>query len=111
VTLADKEIFRLTIPSKVQAYMAAGRPIIACLNGAGADVVNEAKAGMTVAAEDGAALARAVRAMRDLPACERAIMGANGRLYYEENFSHDKLVTKLIQYLDHAVNYFRKIRT
>ena len=46
------------IPSKVQAYMAAGRPIVACLNGVGAEVVVEAGAGVTVPAEDGAALAQ-----------------------------------------------------
>lgn len=107
VTLADTEIFRLTIPSKVQAYMAAGRPIIACLNGAGADVVSEAGAGVIVPAEDGAALACAVRALHDLPEEERAAMGAKGRRYYEENFSHEKLVDELIEHLDQAVRHYR----
>ncbi len=46
VTLADKEIFRLTIPSKIQAYLAAGRPIVACLSGAGADIVRESGGGL-----------------------------------------------------------------
>lgn len=103
VTLADTEIFRLTIPSKVQAYMAAGRPIIACLTGAGADIVREAGAGLTVPAEDAAALARAVLALSGLPAHERSAMGARGRRYYEEHFSHNKLVDELIGHFDRVV--------
>lgn len=107
VTLADSEIFRLTIPSKVQAYMAAGRPIVACLNGAGAELVDEAGAGVTVPAEDGAALARAIRALHAQPEAVRAAMGARGRRYYEEHFSHDKLVDELIARLDQCARRYR----
>ena len=107
VTLADTEIFRLTIPSKVQAYMAAGRPIVACLNGAGAELVDEAGAGVTVPAEDGAALARAIRALHAQPEAARAAMGARGRRYYEEHFSHEKLVDELIARLDQCVHRYR----
>jgi glycosyltransferase involved in cell wall biosynthesis len=99
VTLADTEIFRLTIPSKVQAYLAAGRPIIACLNGAGAEIVQEAGAGVTVLAEDASALAQAVEALYSTPESERLEMGKRGRVYYEEHFSHDKLVDELIGHL------------
>lgn len=67
VTLVDSEIFRLTIPSKIQAYLAAGRPIIACLNGIGADIVNEAQAGIVVPAENAEALAGAIRLMSQMP--------------------------------------------
>ncbi len=107
VTLADTEIFRLTIPSKVQAYMAAGRPIVACLNGAGADVVNEAEAGLSVAAQDGPALARAIRSLHDMTAAQRAAMGANGRRYYEQHFSHEKLTKDLIGHLQQSVRSHR----
>lgn len=107
VTLADTEIFSLTIPSKVQAYMVAGRPIVACLNGAGAEVVDEAGAGVSVPAEDGAALARAIRALHAQPEAARAAMGARGRRYYEEHFSHEKLVDELIARLDQCAQRYR----
>lgn len=103
VTLADTEIFRLTIPSKIQAYLAAGRPIIACLNGAGADIVAEAGAGVAVPAEDALALAEAVKALHKMPESELHEMGALGRSYYEQHFSHDKLVNELIGHFDQAV--------
>ncbi len=103
VTLADTEIFRLTIPSKVQAYLAAGRPIIASINGAGAAIVKDAGAGVVVPAEDALALAQAVKALYAMPTHERLEMGARGRRYYEEHFSHRKLVDQLIVHLDQVV--------
>jgi glycosyltransferase involved in cell wall biosynthesis len=98
VTLADEEIFRRTIPSKVQAYLAAGRPILACLNGEGAELVAEAGAGLTAPAEDGRALAEAILRLYRMPQQEREAMGARGRLYYAEHFSHDRLADQLIGY-------------
>lgn len=102
-TLADTEIFRLTIPSKIQAYLAAGRPIIACLNGAGADIVTDAGAGVAVPAEDPQALAEAVKDLYKTPESERHKMGVRGRAYYEEHFAHDKLVDELIGYFEQSV--------
>ena len=103
VTLADAEILSLTIPSKVQAYLAAGRPIIACLNGVGADIVMEAGAGVAVPAEDASALAGAISELLDLPKLERSAMGERGRRYFEEHFSHKKLVDELIGHLDRII--------
>lgn len=99
VTLADQEIFKATIPSKVQAYLAAGRPILACLNGEGADLVTAAGAGLAVPAEDGRALADAILRLYRMPDAEREAMGARGRLYYAEHFAHDMLVDQLIGHL------------
>lgn len=99
VTLADQEIFKATIPSKVQAYLAAGRPILACLNGEGADLVTAAGAGLAVPAEDGRALADAILRLYRMTNAEREAMGARGRLYYAEHFVHDMLVDQLIGHL------------
>ena len=99
VTLADQEIFKATIPSKVQAYLAAGRPILACLNGEGANLVTEAGAGLAVPAEDGHALAEAVLQLYRRPPQEREAMGERGRLYYAQHFAHDMLVDQLIGHL------------
>ncbi len=107
VTLADTEILRSTIPSKVQAYLAAGRPIIACLNGVGAEIVQEAGAGVIVPAEDASALAQAVMALQSMSEQERLEMGERGIKYYKENFSHDKLVEELIGYLEEVVSSYQ----
>lgn len=100
VTLADREIFAATVPNKVQAYMAAGRPIIACLPGEGARLVGEAGAGIGVRAEDGAALAEAVLRLYRTGEAEREAMGRCGRAYFLEHFDHEKLVDQLIGHLD-----------
>lgn len=99
VTLADQEIFRVTIPSKVQAYLAAGRPILACLNGEGANLVIAAGAGFSIPAEDGHALAEAILRLYHMTPQEREAMGARGRLYYEQHFAHDMLIDHLIMHL------------
>lgn len=100
VTLADEPIFAATVPNKVQAYMAVGRPILACLNGEGARLVaEEAQAGLSVPAQNAKALAAAVLQLYQMPAEDRARLGANGRRYFKAHFDHDKLVDELMAYL------------
>jgi glycosyltransferase involved in cell wall biosynthesis len=96
VTLADRPIFAATVPSKVQAYLAAGRPIIACLRGEGARLVTAAGAGLAVPAEDGRALAEAVLELRAMSATERDKMGERGRDYFDEHFDHERLTDQLV---------------
>ncbi len=104
VTLADQEIFSFTIPSKVQAYLAAGRPILACLNGEGANLVATSGAGLTVPAEDAEALAEAILQMYRMSPQERDAMGTKGRLYFAQHFSHNMLVDQLIGLLQSVRN-------
>ncbi|MFA6051830.1 MAG: glycosyltransferase family 4 protein [Methylobacter sp.] len=102
VTLADQPIFAVTVPNKVQAYMASGRPIIACLNGEGARLVVESGAGLATPAEDARALADTIlRLYRQSPS-ERETMGDNGHKYYQEHFNHDHLIDQLIALLQTA---------
>lgn len=98
VTLADQPIFAATVPSKVQAYMAAGRPILACLNGEGARLVSAAKAGLISPAEDGSALAASVLHLYQMPQAERQKLGENGRRYFKEHFDQDVLTDQLIDH-------------
>ncbi len=99
VTLADESIFAATVPNKVQAYMGAGRPILACMRGEGARLVTAAKPGLAVPVEDGFALAEAVFHLRAMPEAERDALGNNGRAYFQEHFDHDRLVDQLIESL------------
>ena len=89
VTLADCEIFAATVPNKIQAYMAVGQPIIACMNGEGAQLVTEAQAGLSVSAEDGDGLAQAILALYRMSLQERNRMGTNAQAYYRDNFNHE----------------------
>lgn len=95
VTLKREPIFSLTIPSKVQSYLACGRPIVAALDGEGARIVEEAGAGLTAPAEDPEALATAVLAMYKMTVAERSVMGLRGRAYFEKNFERNLLLVRL----------------
>lgn len=98
VTLADQPIFAATVPNKVQAYMAAGRPILACLNGEGAKLVTEAGAGLTIAAEDAEALAAATLQLFQMSPGDREVLGANGRSYFRQHFDHEHLTDELVSH-------------
>jgi glycosyltransferase involved in cell wall biosynthesis len=95
-TLADREIFSATVPNKIQAYMASGRPIISCLNGEGSRLVLESGAGLVAPAEDASALANAVFKLYGMSVSERQYMGNQGRIYFQTHFDHDYLVMQLI---------------
>ena len=100
VSLSNEPIFALTVPNKIQAYMAAGRPIVASLNGEGARLVVESGSGISCPAEDPVALAQAILALYQMSAEQRQKMGENGRIYYRNHFDHDILVDQLINHLD-----------
>lgn len=107
VTLTGDDIFRLTVPSKVQAYLAAGKPILAALDGEGARVVAEAGAGVCTPAEDAAALAAAVRMLAAMPRDQLESMGRSGRDYYNVNFAPAALARTMLSLLDEAVQAAR----
>lgn len=100
VSLRPDPLFALTVPSKVQSYLAAGLPIIGMLDGEGARVIEEAGAGVTCPAGDSAALTAAVRRLCALPAQARRAMGEAGGRYYQAEFSLYRIVDQLEHLLD-----------
>lgn len=96
VSLRDELIFNLTVPSKVQFYMAQGKPILAMLNGDGADLIAESKCGIAVPANDKKAFATALKKMGSLPEDELSQLGANGKEYYEKNFTKEQRMEQLM---------------
>lgn len=95
VTLRDEPIFALTIPGKVQTYLAAGIPILAMLNGEGAQVIADSGAGLTAPAGDSGGLATAVRSMMALDLGERTSMGLRGPACLRNHFDRGTLISKL----------------
>lgn len=103
VSLTKDPVLTQTVPSKVQAYLAAGRPIIASLDGEGARVVKEANAGLACPAGDPQALASAIRKIRNALPEDREKMARSGRSYYEQHFEPNLLAGRLIQILTEQV--------
>jgi glycosyltransferase involved in cell wall biosynthesis len=100
VSLVRSPIMSQTVPGKVQAYLAAGRPIIAALDGEGARVVLESGAGMACPSEDSAALVQAILKLRATPAVALQRMGEAGRRYYDKNFDPSVLASWLMTQLN-----------
>ncbi|MFH1062526.1 MAG: glycosyltransferase family 4 protein [Candidatus Omnitrophota bacterium] len=95
VTLKDEEIFKLTVPSKVQSYLACAKPIIASLAGEGARIIEEAGAGFSCKPEDPLSLAQLVLNVYNMPKDELYRMGIKARKYFEKYFERYKLLDQL----------------
>lgn len=104
VTLKKEYIFSLTIPSKVQSYLACAKPIIAALDGEGARVIEESGAGVTCSAENPQALAEAVLKMYRLTEADLHDIGLRGRRYFEQHFER----TVLLERLNNWIKEFQK---
>lgn len=97
VSLKKDRIFSLTIPAKVQSYLACGKPIIASIDGEGARIVQEAQCGVTAAAENAMALSKAIKDLMSLDQKTRLEMGKNARAYYDKEFDRELLLERLEQ--------------
>jgi glycosyltransferase involved in cell wall biosynthesis len=102
VTLKDNQVFSLTIPSKVQSYLACGKPVVAALNGEGAKVVSDSGAGIAVPAGDAQRLAEAVEQLHTMPTKELQAMGEKGRTFFEHEFAADRLLNSLENWMQEA---------
>lgn len=95
VTLAADPILSLTLPGKVQSYMAVGKPIIGAIDGETKNVIEEAQCGFCGRAEDVDELAENIRKFIKNP--NGNLMGKNARAYYEKHFEQKKFMDGLEQ--------------
>lgn len=102
-TFADSPTLGLTLPRKIQSYMAAGRPILGTLTGEARRVVEEARCGMCCDAEDLEGLAGLCLRLADMPRSARDAMGAAGREYCAERFSREGFFRKLERQIDELI--------
>ena len=94
VTLAADPVLSLTLPGKVQSYMAVGKPIIGAIDGETQNVIKESECGFCGAADDAEALAENVKKFIESET-DRKAMGKNARKFYEEHFQTELFMNKL----------------
>lgn len=99
VTLKKNDIFSMTIPGKVQSYMASGKPILSMLDGEGARVIDEANCGYTSKSGDYYNLAESIIRMLELTQNERKQLGLNATIYSHQEFDRNRLITRLENWL------------
>ena len=87
VHLRKDPLFAITIPSKTQAYMAVGKPILMAVEGDAASLVTEANCGLIAQSEDAKSIAASALALFKLPSDKRQVMAINGERYYRERLS------------------------
>jgi glycosyltransferase involved in cell wall biosynthesis len=93
----------LLLPTQTLAYLASGRPVIAAMDGATAQLVREAGAGVTTPPGDPAALATAIERLASSPRAELSAMGERGRRLVADQFDMERIADRLESILtEHA---------
>jgi colanic acid biosynthesis glycosyl transferase WcaI len=95
VHLKDDPLFRVTIPSKIQAYLQAGKPVLCGVEGDAAELVERSGAGRVFSPGDASALSAAILALRAMTADERDEMGRRGRTFYERELGLEAGVARM----------------
>jgi glycosyltransferase involved in cell wall biosynthesis len=94
--LKNQEVFKTVIPTKMLEFMSCGRPVVLGVGGQAEKILSDADAGISVEAENPAAIAEAIRTMHANPEL-RGRFGRNGRAYILANMSREQTAR---QYLD-----------
>lgn len=98
VTLTKDPFISLTLPGKVQTYMAAGKPIIGAALGEIPRVISDAHCGYCAHAEDSKGLADAVQSF--IKCQNRSELGKNAKEFYDNHFSKQKFMSSLLNELE-----------
>lgn len=98
VTLRNKPLFLMVIPSKIFEIMAMGRPILSSINGESRQILEAGEAAEFVEPEDPERMAAAIlRLKSDKEKLSR--LGKNGRRFVEQNYNRDRSAAALLAYL------------
>lgn len=87
VHLRKDPLFEITVPSKTQAYMAVGKPILMAVNGDAADLITQSNSGVVAQSESVEAIAEAAEKLQSMSQGERDEMGQRAQTYYREHLS------------------------
>lgn len=95
VSLKKNPVFELTVPAKLQTYMANRKPIIALLSGEGNQIVHESNCGFGIPSGDSQLLGDTVTKMSAFSSDQLEILADNGYKYYQNHFDKDKILKNL----------------
>lgn len=101
-TLRRDPVLAMTLPARVQSYLACGRPVAAAMDGQGARVVREA-GGIAVPAQDTAGLANAVATVKAMAPARRRQLGEAARQHYLTHFERSVLLDRFEAHLVRTV--------
>lgn len=99
LSLADNPLFEMTIPAKLQSYMACGIPSIVSAAGETEKIINESSSGLCGKPGNVNDLAENIIKLSNLSSNDLKVFGNNARTYYNQHFNK-------INLLDRMDNYF-----
>jgi colanic acid biosynthesis glycosyl transferase WcaI len=99
LTLRDDLIFSLTVPSKLQTYLACGRPVLGAISGEAANILSIAGAGLTAPPNDPECLADMALTMAQMPRERLDALGEAAMEYQRREFDRDHWVDQLESWL------------
>lgn len=98
LSFMETKLFEMTIPAKLQSYMACGMPVLAAAAGESKRVIEEAQCGLCSPGGDPYALAENIMQMMQMDSEELQEMRKNARSYFEEHFEKKKLLDQMDHY-------------
>ena len=102
-SLRDEYIYSLTIPGKIQSYLASGKPIISVINGETCRVVTESKSGIAVSSGDVDGLVEAAIELFSMSENDRNELGKNGKKYYKKMFERSMVITQIERIMQDSI--------
>ena len=100
ISFADNPLFEMTIPAKLQSYMACGMPILASASGETERIIREAECGVVCRIGDAGALAEGILELGRMEQGKRKAMGNSAFGYYQKEFNREILLGQAGRYLD-----------
>ncbi len=108
ISLGDDPIVSKTIPSKLQTYMAVGKPIVAAMKGEGARLIVEAKAGYVSNPNDPIQFSKNILRLKSSNDKELSALGQNASKFYYENFESKLLLEKLLNHFEITIRDYHE---
>ena len=99
-SLKNDPLFDITIPSKTQAYLCSGKPILIAAGNEASRLVTDAKGGIAAQAESVEAIVEAIHAFTELSPSKLSEMGKNGKDFYFENMAAKHGYSRLLKVID-----------
>lgn len=103
LTLSNANRIGWTIPAKLQGYLAAGKPIIAAIDGDAQQIIKTAQCGLYANAGDSRGLATRMQQFIELKPAQRLLMGQRGKKYFMAHYQRQQFNKHILTWLNSLV--------
>ena len=104
VHLKDDPVFKITIPSKIHAYLAIGKPILCGVKGDSAELIEESDSGYIFESDNSKSLLEILKSIDNLSSSELELKGETGKKYYNEYLSIERGTSQFLDIFNIIMN-------